>query len=323
MGTNDYDNYFDKWEYEITETEDDNHDSRKTVFKELPLNKFYAILNNYKNQEDAPQSLCSGYIITNIPKGHVCLNFCKKFMYKIKHFSSIKEQCKEIKENEFCNYFKYWLGEQLLRIDAHIDNISQFRQIFNTFSSLLNIPGCTCKIDEISGPYFKKMKKFSDYAKNLESINNSQKTDFKNMPDDIYCYYIAKAVSEYNKVISDGSCASTSCAFKEELERFKGKFINYQDSFRTRCPSNIIIPCIQISKDLYHTSCPSGTTVNSSSQTAADMPAEQEDGGSDNSNTLATTSASAAVGTIFTSLILYKVTDYFILINMSVTLTYV
>ncbi|SCO72139.1 hypothetical protein PVC01_070041700 [Plasmodium vivax] len=177
------------------------------------------------------------------------------------------------------------------------------------------IPGCKCKSDKIASSDFKKMKEFFDYAENLEGINNSAEI-LKNIPGDIYCYYIAKAVNEYNKVISDESCVNNECSFKEELDCFKEKFIRYQKSFRMKCSDIISIPCIQISKDLYHMPCPLGETVNPPSQSAADMSGQQEYGTSDNSKTLITTSASAAVGTIFTSLILYKFTPLRNLIGM-------
>ncbi|KNA00228.1 hypothetical protein PVNG_05396 [Plasmodium vivax North Korean] len=287
----------------------------KTAFKKLPLNNFYAILNNDNNEEDYLQYLCNAYLITNIARGEECLNFCKKFIYKFKNFPSIKKQCTGIEDKEFCNYFNYWLGGELLRIGASTYNISKFIEIFGMLSSQKYIPGCTCKNNKITSSDFKKMKKYFDYAENLEGINNSEKEEFKNTHDDIYCYYIAKAVNEYNNVISNESCVNNECSFKEELDCFKEKFIRYQKSFRMKCSDIISIPCIQISKDLYHMPCPLGETVNPPSQSAADMSGQQEYGTSDNSKTLITTSASAAVGSIFTSLILYKVTDYFILVN--------
>ncbi|CAG9480875.1 unnamed protein product [Plasmodium vivax] len=305
-----YDDLFDKWKDETSETEDEEEEefnSHKTVFKELPLNKFYAILNNYNNDTDNLQRFCTSYIVTQSLNGVDCFNFCKKFIYKFKNFPSIKKQCTGIEDKEFCNYFNYWLGGQLLRIGAQSYNVSMFIRIFNMLSSQNYIPGCNCKSDKIASSDFKKMKEFFDYAENLEGINNSAEI-LKNIPGDIYCYYIAKAVNEYNKVISDGSCVEKTCAFNEEMEHFKKKFLSYQSSFRTRCPSNINIPCIQISKKEYDKSCPSGTTVNNPSQAAAHMPDQQEYGTSDNSKTLITTSASAAVGSIFTSLILYKFT---------------
>ncbi|KMZ81211.1 hypothetical protein PVIIG_02693 [Plasmodium vivax India VII] len=323
MGSGDYDKYFITTEYETTVKGDAEFDSRKTAFKKLPLNNFYAILNNDNNEEDYLQYLCKANLITNIARGEECLNFCKLFIYKFKKFSDIKKEFTGVKETEFCNYFNYWLGGELLRIGASTYNISKFIEIFGMLSSQKYIPGCTCKNNKITSSDFKKMKKYFDYAENLEGINNSEKEEFKNTHDDIYCYYIAKAVNEYNNVISNESCVNNECSFKEELDCFKEKFIRYQKSFRMKCSDIISIPCIQISKEEYDNSCPLGTTVKPPSHTAAHMPDQKEDGASGNSKTLATTSASAAVGIIFTSLILYKVTDYYILINMSVTLTYV
>lgn len=281
--------------------------------KKLPLNNFYAILDNNTDYVIAENNICNGYVSTSYPNANEFHELCRRLVYKLKNFSGIKAQCTNIQKEKFCDYLNYWLGNQIININPKSNNIKLIGNLFDVISTTFVEEKCTCKTDKFSNHSFTKMKEFFDYTENIEGINNLNES-LKTLRGGYYCNYILKAVKSYNEIIEKDSCPDNSCEYYAELENFRTKFFHLLTSLKSKCPNDINISCIRITKEKYHESCTTLKHTYGDSQNAS--PNDQHTGDS-NSVVKIVTSVCVLSGLFFLSSILYKVNKNSFFINMN------
>ncbi|SBS82533.1 PIR Superfamily Protein [Plasmodium ovale curtisi] len=239
---------YDSYDTDESEDEDEQY---KNKIQELPLEKFYAILDN-KNDLDYTPTVCPGQMQTDVIIGEKLSNICRKVEYKLKYFSDIKRECNAIPDEKFCEYFNYWLGNEVRNMNTNSSKVMGIASTFNMLAPVFVYSGCTCKKDNFTNAEFSKCKQFFDFTENLESINNI-KNKFATLDDNFYCTYIKKAVNEYNKIMMDGLCKNNSCVYYAEFQGFKNRYNELFSSLNSKCWNEL--PCLENEQGKYEPPC--------------------------------------------------------------------
>ncbi|SBT58556.1 PIR Superfamily Protein [Plasmodium ovale wallikeri] len=261
MGLSDSEDDYPSPEYE--------NNSYDTIIKELPLNQFYAILDNDNHTEYTP-NLCKALEQSSSHDKEPFANLCKKMEYKLKHLLDIKSQCNGLHHDKICEYFNYWLANEINKINPNSNNISGIAQACNLGYIAFVKKECSYKADQFKNNDFSKMKEFFDYTENLKDIDKKVQ-EFNLLTGVFYCTYINKAVNKYNEVIENGSCQNSDCTYYNELRRFKEQFNIHYESLNKKCSRGI--NCIRKSKEEFESLCASlpGSSAQHS-QTYSQLP---------------------------------------------------
>ncbi|SBT59544.1 PIR Superfamily Protein [Plasmodium ovale wallikeri] len=241
----------------LSDSEDDYSDSGyeekpyDTIIKELPLNKFYAALDNDNHTNYTPK-LCSGLQQSSSEDKDSFFDLCKKLEFKLNNFLNIKEQCNGIPDEQVCEYFNYWLGNEINEIDPNSNNVSAIEFACNLSYTALAKQECSYSAGKFKNKDFLNMKNFFHYTENLEAIYKIPH-EFTILNDTFYCDYINDSVKKYNDIIKNGSCQNINCTYYNELIRFKEKFIAYYVSLNKKCSGTI--KCIRKSKEEFESLC--------------------------------------------------------------------
>ncbi|SBT51488.1 PIR Superfamily Protein [Plasmodium ovale wallikeri] len=235
----------------VTDESEDEDEQYKNKIRELPLEEFYAVLDN-ENDLDYTPTVCPGQMQTDVDIGEKLSNLCRKVEYKLKHFSDIKSVCNTIPDKKFCDYFNYWLGNEVRNINTNSNKVMGIANTFNMIASSLVYNGCTCKKGNFTNAQFSKCKQFFDFTENLEGINNI-KNKFTTSDDNFYCTYIKKAVNEYNKIMMDGLCKNNSCVYYAEFQGFKNRYNELYSSLNSKCWNDL--PCLVNEQGKYEPPC--------------------------------------------------------------------
>ncbi|SBT02839.1 PIR Superfamily Protein [Plasmodium ovale curtisi] len=223
-------------EDEISDS-DYEENSYDVTIKELPLNKFYGALDN-DNHNDYTPRLCSGLKNSSSQDKEPFAELCKKIEFKLKYLSDIKNQCNGVPDEKVCEYFNYWLGNEIYKIDFNSNSISGIAHACNLGYIALANKQCSYTPDKFKNKDFKKMKEFFDYTENLEAIDKMV-NEFNALAGVFYCNYINKAANAYNAIIIRGTCEDNSCAYINEFRVFKEKYITYYNSLNAKCFNKI------------------------------------------------------------------------------------
>ncbi|SBT59528.1 PIR Superfamily Protein [Plasmodium ovale wallikeri] len=230
---------------------DYEENSYDVIIKELPLNKFYTALDN-DNHNDYTPRLCSGLENSSSEDKEPFAELCKKIEFKLKHLSHIKDQCNGVPDEQVCEYFNYWLGNEIYKIGFNSNSISGIAHACNLGYTALASKKCSYIPDKFKNKDFKKMKEFFDYTENLEAIDKMAK-EFTVLNDVFYCDYINKAVKAYNEIKIRGTCEDNSCAYINEFRVFKEKYNTYYNSLNAKCFNKI--QCLMNSKGGFEPPC--------------------------------------------------------------------
>ncbi|SBT72897.1 PIR protein [Plasmodium ovale] len=229
---------------------DGGNEQYDNKISELPLNKFYSALNNNDHVSYTPK-LCKSYIQTGASDGENFYQLCTKLEYKLSYHSDIKELSK-IPDNKLCNYFNYWLGDQISRINNSSSNVTQIGQAFNMAYIAFVKNSCSCQTEKFRKDNFSHMKMFFDFSENLEAIDLKE-DGFNTLFGGFYCDYINKAVNKYNEIIENDSCKENSCTYYDELQGFKEKYNTHYISLNGKCSGRI--QCIKKTKMEFESTC--------------------------------------------------------------------
>ncbi|SBT51494.1 PIR Superfamily Protein [Plasmodium ovale wallikeri] len=293
-----------EWDMDPDENSEDN--TKNELMNKLPLNNFYTILDKEADYDTSIQNMCTGYVDNKSPNIDTRREFCYKLVYKLKNFDGIKSQCSNIENEKYCDYINYWLGDQIKNHNYQTTDINLIENLFDVLSAGFIDTKCSSKRDKIGKDKFPKMKEFFDYTENLNGIDKLENT-LNTLNGGYYCTYILNAVKSYNKIIEKELCMDTSCEYYEELENFKNKFIELQDSLGKKWASDMDKPCIQISKGTYHESCKTFKHTYGDFQRAS---TNNQHTGDSNSMIKIVTPMCVLSGLFFLSFILYKFTPF-------------
>lgn len=172
--------------------------------------------------------------------------------YKLKYLFDIKSQCNGLHDEQICEYFNYWLANEINKINPNSNNISGIAQACNIGYTAFVKRNCSYKVDQFKNNDFPKMKEFFDYTENLKAIDEKVQ-EFTLLTGVFYCAYINKAVNKYNEVIKNGSCHNSDCTYYNELRRFKEQFNSHYESLNKKCSGKI--NCIRKEKEEFESLC--------------------------------------------------------------------
>ncbi|SBS94949.1 PIR Superfamily Protein [Plasmodium ovale curtisi] len=229
---------------------DGGNEQYDNKISELPLSKFYSALNNNNHVNYTPK-LCKGYIQTRASDGEKFYELCAKLEYKLLYHSDIKE-LSNVPDNKLCDYFNYWLGDQISMINNTSSNVTQIGQAFNMAYLVYVNNSCSCQTEKFRKKNFSHMKFFFDFSENLEAID-LKKDEFNTLFGGFYCDYINKAVNKYNEIIENDSCKENTCTYYDELQGFKDKYNTHYLSLNDKCSGRI--QCIKKTKVEFESTC--------------------------------------------------------------------
>ncbi|SBT74251.1 PIR protein [Plasmodium ovale] len=228
----------------------ENENPKKKILGQLPLNKFYEVLNNEEVYDFKTSATCTSYVADQHNKGPRFLRLCKQLEYKITYLSDITEQCNVSPENG-CEYLKYWLQEQIENIDPTSVNVSALSQVFDIVFAAKTQYKCYYDKDKFKNCDFAQKKNFFDYSENLMGINNIDR-NFTDLYDNFYCEYIKDGVNLYNNTIT-GPCKDKKCSYYDQLQHFQNIYNEHRISLCKKCNSNL--PCLKNPKGEYEEGC--------------------------------------------------------------------